>query len=86
MNANNDDIVTSWTDPDEIPDLFTDEWAKVFDAVPVRRGRPKAAITKVSATIHLDPDVIEWFKREGAGWQSRINEALRKAAGLPDRA
>jgi uncharacterized protein (DUF4415 family) len=30
----------------------------------------------------LDPDIIEAFKAEGAGWQSRINDALRKAAGL----
>jgi uncharacterized protein (DUF4415 family) len=30
----------------------------------------------------LDPDVIEHFKAEGKGWQTRVNAALRKAAGL----
>ena len=73
---------TDWVDPDEIPDLATDEWAEVIDAAPVRRGMLKLPVTKVSTTILLDPDVIDAFKRDGAGWQSRINDALRKAAGL----
>ena len=30
----------------------------------------------------LDPDVIEHFKAGGKGWQTRVNAALRKAAGL----
>jgi uncharacterized protein (DUF4415 family) len=25
--------------------------------------------------------VLEWFQEGGPGWQDRINEALRKAAG-----
>lgn len=86
MSVNKEDIATDWVDPDEIPDLATDEWAEMIDAAPVQRGRSKLPVTKVSATIRLDPDVIEAFKRDGAGWQSRINAALRKAAGLPDTA
>jgi len=30
----------------------------------------------------LDPDVLAYFKQGGKGWQTRVNEALRKAAGL----
>jgi len=37
---------------------------------------------KRRVTIMLDPDVIEHFKAEGTGWQTRVNAALRKAAGL----
>ena len=37
---------------------------------------------KRRVTIMLDPDVIEHFKAEGRGWQTRVNAALRKAAGL----
>ena len=84
MSANKKDTATDWVDPDEIPDLSTDKWAEVIEAAPVQRGRPKATVTKVSTTIRLDPDVVAAFKRDGAGWQSRINNALRKAAGLPD--
>ena len=67
---------------DDLPDFATPDWAEKIAAAPVRRGRPKAAATKVSTTIRLDPDVLAAFKADGAGWQSRINAALRKAAGL----
>ena len=67
---------------EDAPDLSATYWTDKFARAKVQRGRPKAEVTKVSTTIRLDPDVIEAFKAEGAGWQSRINEALRKAAGL----
>ena len=82
MNGKKDDTAEGWVDPDEIPDLSTDDWARVIEATPVRRGRPKAVIRKVSTTIRLDPDVVDAFKAGGPGWQSRINTALRRAAGL----
>jgi len=66
----------------EVPDLPAPYWADKFAAATVQRGRPKADITKVSTTTQLDPDIIKAFKAEGAGWQSRINDALRKAVGL----
>lgn len=37
---------------------------------------------KQRITIMLDRDVIEHFKTDGKGWQTRVNAALRKAAGL----
>ena len=43
---------------------------------PLAISRPDAP------TIRLDPDIIAAFKADGSGWQSRINDALRKAAGL----
>ncbi|MFN7104375.1 MAG: BrnA antitoxin family protein [Pseudorhizobium sp.] len=39
--------------------------------------RPKSPQTKVSTTIRLDADVLEQFRAQGPGWQSRINQALR---------
>ena len=33
---------------------------------------------KPSITIRLDPDVLEWFKNQGSGYQTRINAVLRK--------
>ena len=69
----------------EIPEL-TDEW---FDKAvlhvggkPVRRGRPKSPSPKQQVTLRLDRDVLDRFRAGGAGWQSRINEALRQAAGV----
>jgi uncharacterized protein (DUF4415 family) len=45
------------------------------------RGQQKAP-TKQMVTLRLDPDVVEAFRATGAGWQRRMNDALRKAAGL----
>jgi uncharacterized protein (DUF4415 family) len=71
------------SEPDEdLPDFDTPYWAERIGRARVQRGRPRAAAPKVSTTIRLDPDVLAAFKAEGAGWQSRINAALRKAAGL----
>ena len=42
-------------------------------------GRPKAESPKVAVSIRLDRDVVERFKATGAGWQTRMNEALRAA-------
>lgn len=36
------------------------------------RTPPKQAIT-----IRLDADVLEWFKEQGQGYQTRINQLLR---------
>lgn len=68
---------------DDIPDMTTPYWAAKIAAAPIQRGRPRVAVPKVSTTIRLDADVLAAFKAEGAGWQSRINAALRKAADLP---
>jgi uncharacterized protein (DUF4415 family) len=47
-------------------------------------GRPALPerYRKRRVTIMLDPDVIEHFRAGGRGWQTRMNAALRKAAGL----
>lgn len=71
------------SEPDEdIPDMSTPYWVERFAKAKVQRGRPVAAAPKISTTIRLDPEVIAHFKADGPGWQSRINQALRKAAGL----
>lgn len=50
-------------------------------AFPRTRG-PQKASTKIAVSIRLSPEVIAHFKAGGPGWQSRIDEALRKAAGV----
>jgi uncharacterized protein (DUF4415 family) len=47
-----------------------------------RRGRPPSAHPKKELKLRLDQDVIDRFKESGKGWQTRMNDALRKAAGL----
>jgi uncharacterized protein (DUF4415 family) len=85
MNANKPFMAPILDDifADDAPDLSTPYWAAKIAAAPIQRGRPRAAAPKVSTTIRLDADVLAAFKSQGAGWQSRINAALRKAADLP---
>lgn len=33
---------------------------------------------KTAISIRLDSDILAWFRKSGAGWQSRINGILRK--------
>jgi len=42
----------------------------------VRRGL-KPVIRKKQLTVRMDSDVIEWFKNQGRGYQTKINSLLR---------
>lgn len=45
-------------------------------------GRPKSESPKVAVSLRLDQEVVDGFKADGPGWQTRINavlaESLRK--------
>lgn len=46
---------------------------------------PRAGVVptgKELVSLRLDREVLAHFQDEGPGWQERINEALRKVAGL----
>ena len=62
------------TDPGNPP------WPEEMLGAPVlRRGRgPQKTPTKVLTTVRLDADVMAFFKSRGRGYQTRINEELRK--------
>ncbi len=51
----------------------------VEEAFARTRGRPRLEAPKVAVKLRLDPDVIEGFKADGPGWQTRINATLRAA-------
>lgn len=83
MKDNN--ITNNWIDPDDAPPLTREyfERAEIRDGdTIVRRGRPRSVNPKQPVSLRLDQDVIDWFKNEGAGWQTRINDELRKVAGI----
>ena len=56
-------------------------YAAVKDALAERRKQgdrgPQRSATKQSVSIRYSPDVLAFFKATGAGWQTRMNEALR---------
>lgn len=90
--------MSDWIDPDDAPELTKElaEVAEISVGGKVIRpatgylgpngvvkGRPPLrGEAKRQVTLRLDPDVIERFRAGGPGWQGRMNEALRKAAGL----
>ncbi len=73
----------------KINDPDNPAWTEDMLGAPVlKRGRgPQAAPTKVLTSVRLDADILEFFKAQGAGYQSRINAALRTAVeqSLTDR-
>jgi len=58
-------------DYSEIPDLSA-LGQEFWDKAVVKRAEPKAQVT-----IRLDREVLDWFKSQGKGYQSRINAVLR---------
>ena len=89
MTANKNSTRRVWRDKDDAPDLSRSAWRdKVLGAnvmagdKVVKRGRPKSLFPKVSTTVRLDADVLDHYRAVGRGWQTRMNTALRKAAGL----
>ena len=58
----------------------------VFKKVTTKAAEPppkQATIPGVKelVSLRIDQDVLEHFQQGGPGWQDRINDALRKAAG-----
>jgi uncharacterized protein (DUF4415 family) len=43
--------------------------------------KPAVPGAKEQVSLRLDREVLDYFQEGGPGWQDRINEALRKAAG-----
>lgn len=81
MSANRKNSGTDWTDPDDAPELddaFFQEADEYRGDTLVKRGRPKADKVKQRVTMRLDPEIVESFKAQGPGWQSRINQALKE--------
>jgi uncharacterized protein (DUF4415 family) len=57
---------------------FKKATTKVAEAPPKQNAVPGI---KEQVTLRIDQDLLEYFQGGGPGWQDRINDALRKAAG-----
>jgi uncharacterized protein (DUF4415 family) len=64
----------------DIPEVAPEMFAKGV----VRRGLQP--ITKRQLTLRLDSDVIEWFKKQGSGYQTKMNALLRAYMKEHDKA
>ncbi len=68
--------------PDDAID--TSDIPEVTDWTAARRGVFYRPIKK-QLTLRLDADLVAWFKRDGVGYQTRINRALREYADKAQR-
>jgi len=93
MPRKSPDIATPWIDPDDAPELdehyFATAGIGIGDQVlrqatdtMARRGRPKSDDPKQLVSIRLDRIVLDRLRAQGPGWQSRVNELLRKEVGV----
>lgn len=87
-----------WEHPDfdDNPEWTEEDFAKARPAHEVigkeaaallvrKRGRPAgsvAPIKKEQVTVRLDPPILAALRAGGPGWQSRMNDMLRKALGV----
>ncbi|MDK9721246.1 MAG: BrnA antitoxin family protein [Rhodospirillales bacterium] len=77
-------------DPDNLPldDAMLSRMRPVKKAAPELvgmargQGRPRLENPKQAIKLRLSPDVVSYFRATGKGWQTRIDETLRKAVGL----
>jgi uncharacterized protein (DUF4415 family) len=51
---------------------------QVVEAWRRARGRPPKEITKQQVTLRLSPEVLAYFRAQGRGWQTRIDEVLNR--------
>jgi uncharacterized protein (DUF4415 family) len=63
------DLPDDQIDFSDIPEM-TEPNGPVYIGLMYRPG-------KTSVTIRLDSDMVEWFKSQGKGWQTKMNWALR---------
>ncbi len=68
VDALKDDRIDFSDTPELTPEMF----ARAI----VRRGL-KLAPRKAQLTLRVDSDVLEWYKQQGPGYQTRINALLR---------
>jgi uncharacterized protein (DUF4415 family) len=52
-------------------------WRQATVRRPGQRG-PQKAPRKVATAIRLSPDVVDFFKATGPGWQTRVDDALQE--------
>ena len=69
--------LTALRDSDVVVDDDAPAWTpEMFARAVVKRGLD-APTTKTLLSLRVDSDVVEWFRAQGRGYQSRMNALLR---------
>ncbi|KAA3658160.1 MAG: hypothetical protein DWQ04_26005 [Chloroflexi bacterium] len=81
-SKSSNDSLTDWDRLDAMQDQDIDLsdtpeiTPEMFAQAVVQRGL-KTRASKQQVTIRLDSDVLEWFRSQGRGYQTKINALLR---------
>lgn len=82
-----DDENPEWTDADfararPAAEVLREQFGAeaVAHLLKPKRGRPLKAAPKRAINIRLSPEVLEYFRATGPGWQTRVDEVLRRYA------
>ncbi len=79
------DEAPEWTDDqfDRAQIAIGDTIIRPANGTLTKPGRPKKPDAKKSVHLRLAPDILLYYRATGPGWQTRMEEALRKGAKLP---
>ena len=69
-------VAAAKADPDAQP--LTAKQLKAMVPLRALRGRPKSANPKQLVSVRYSPEVLEYFKATGEGWQTRMDGVLRQ--------
>lgn len=79
-----DDTNPEWTDADfararPAADVLREQFGAEAAAqlLKPKRGRPLKAARKRATNIRLSPEVLEYFRATGPGWQTRVDAVLK---------
>jgi uncharacterized protein (DUF4415 family) len=64
-------------DADIVRDAEAPEWTPDMFARAVMRKGLKSVSKKALLSLRIDSDVVEWFRAQGSGYQSKMNALLR---------
>lgn len=92
-DENDENLGIDWSDPDEAPEWTDDQFDRAEFAINgvvirpakgtlTKPGRPPSANPKRQVTLRLDGAVLDKLRSSGPGWQTRVNDILRKAVGV----
>jgi len=78
----------TWRDADDAPEI-TKRWIAGADLYRgkklVHRGRPAGTGKKTQTTVRISKEVLAFFRASGRGWQTRLDEALKKYVAAQQR-
>lgn len=73
-----DKVITAAAKGDPTAQPLTASQLKAMVPMRALRGRPKSESKKLLVSVRYSPEVVEYFRSTGEGWQSRMDGVLRQ--------